>query len=177
MILPHSGNLFQNKVPAGFAVGNGFGKFAGATQVEELGEIETPIWSDGPTLSRASGPASASSGWCGRSAPIVSKPRRHEGDRDRHPDLRGDGRRSPAGAHPDGEQPRLRDPSRRGARQAADRVLQRALPGSIQGVGRVEERAPAVRAKGMDPRLTRPATATFIRDRDGASRILYGRFS
>ena len=43
VILPHSGNLFQNKVPAGFAVGNGFGKFAGATQVEELGEIETPI--------------------------------------------------------------------------------------------------------------------------------------
>jgi hypothetical protein len=42
-ILPHGGNLFQNKVPAGFAVGNGFGKFAGATQVEELGEIETPI--------------------------------------------------------------------------------------------------------------------------------------
>src|SRR6516162_1533034 len=43
VILPHGGNLFQNKVPAGFAVGNGFGKFAGATQVEELGEIETPI--------------------------------------------------------------------------------------------------------------------------------------
>jgi D-aminopeptidase len=39
----NDGNLFQNKVPAGFAVGNGFGKFAGATQVEELGEIETPI--------------------------------------------------------------------------------------------------------------------------------------
>ena len=43
VVLPHGGNLFQNKVPAGFAVGNGFGKFAGATQVEELGEIETPI--------------------------------------------------------------------------------------------------------------------------------------
>ena len=42
-ILPHAGNLFQDKVPAGFAVGNGFGKFAGATQVDELGEIETPI--------------------------------------------------------------------------------------------------------------------------------------
>jgi D-aminopeptidase len=42
-ILPHGGNLFQDKVPAGFAVGNGFGKFAGATQVDELGEIETPI--------------------------------------------------------------------------------------------------------------------------------------
>jgi len=43
VVLPHGGNLFQNKVPAGFAVGNGFGKFAGAKQVEELGEIETPI--------------------------------------------------------------------------------------------------------------------------------------
>ena len=42
-ILPHGGNLFQYKVPAGLTVGNGFGKFAGATQVEELGEIETPI--------------------------------------------------------------------------------------------------------------------------------------
>lgn len=42
-ILPHGGNLFQEKVPAGLVVANGFGKFAGATQVEELGEIETPI--------------------------------------------------------------------------------------------------------------------------------------
>jgi D-aminopeptidase len=42
-ILPHGGNLFQEKVPAGFVVGNGFGKLAGSTQVEELGEIETPI--------------------------------------------------------------------------------------------------------------------------------------
>lgn len=42
-ILPHVGNLFQDKVPAGLAVGNGFGKFAGATQIVELGEIETPI--------------------------------------------------------------------------------------------------------------------------------------
>ena len=42
-ILPHGGNLYQDKVPAGFAVGNGFGKFIGSTQVEELGEIETPI--------------------------------------------------------------------------------------------------------------------------------------
>lgn len=42
-ILPHGDNLFQNKVPAGFSVGNGFGKFAGSTQVEELGEVETPI--------------------------------------------------------------------------------------------------------------------------------------
>jgi D-aminopeptidase len=42
-ILPHRGNLFQDKVPAGFAVANGFGKFAGSTQVEELGELETPI--------------------------------------------------------------------------------------------------------------------------------------
>ncbi len=42
-ILPHGGNLFQDKVPAGFAVLNGFGKFAGSTQIIELGEIETPI--------------------------------------------------------------------------------------------------------------------------------------
>jgi D-aminopeptidase len=42
-ILPHQGNLFEDKVPAGLAVFNGFGKFAGATQIVELGEIETPI--------------------------------------------------------------------------------------------------------------------------------------
>lgn len=42
-ILPHGGNLFQEKVPAGIVVGNGFGKLMGSTQVEELGEIETPI--------------------------------------------------------------------------------------------------------------------------------------
>src|ERR671927_17296 len=42
-ILPHSGNLFREKVPAAVFVGNGFGKLTGSTQVEELGEIETPI--------------------------------------------------------------------------------------------------------------------------------------
>ncbi len=42
-IIPHSGNVFQDKVPAGIAIGNAFGKLAGSTQVEELGEIETPI--------------------------------------------------------------------------------------------------------------------------------------
>jgi len=42
-VLPHGGNLFRQKVPAGVVVANGFGKFAGSTQVEELGEIETPI--------------------------------------------------------------------------------------------------------------------------------------
>jgi D-aminopeptidase len=42
-VLPHRGNLFQDKVPAGFAVANGFGKFMGSTQIEELGEIESPI--------------------------------------------------------------------------------------------------------------------------------------
>lgn len=42
-ILPHAGNIFQEKVPAGAVVGNGFGKLAGITQLEELGEIETPI--------------------------------------------------------------------------------------------------------------------------------------
>jgi D-aminopeptidase len=42
-ILPHGGNLFQDKVPAAFAVANGFGKFIGSTQIQELGEIEAPI--------------------------------------------------------------------------------------------------------------------------------------
>jgi D-aminopeptidase len=42
-ILPHDENLFQEKVPAAVVVGNGFGKLIGATQLEELGEIETPV--------------------------------------------------------------------------------------------------------------------------------------
>jgi len=42
-ILPHGGNLFRRKVPGAVAVGNGFGKLIGSTQVRELGEIETPI--------------------------------------------------------------------------------------------------------------------------------------
>lgn len=42
-ILPHEGNIFQQKVPAGIFVGNGFGKLTGYTQVEELGNLETPI--------------------------------------------------------------------------------------------------------------------------------------
>ena len=42
-ILPHPGNIFQEKVPAAIFVANGFGKLAGYTQVEELGNIETPI--------------------------------------------------------------------------------------------------------------------------------------
>jgi D-aminopeptidase len=42
-VLPHEGNLFQDKVPAAVFVGNGFGKLVGSTQVEELGQIETPI--------------------------------------------------------------------------------------------------------------------------------------
>lgn len=42
-ILPHGGNLFREKVPAAIHVGNGFGKLMGSTQVNELGEIETPI--------------------------------------------------------------------------------------------------------------------------------------
>jgi D-aminopeptidase len=42
-VLPHPGNIFQEKVPAGIVVGNGFGKLMGSTQVNELGEIETPI--------------------------------------------------------------------------------------------------------------------------------------
>lgn len=42
-ILPHSGNIFQMKVPAAIHLGNGFGKLAGYSQVKELGNIETPI--------------------------------------------------------------------------------------------------------------------------------------
>src|SRR4051812_4213373 len=42
-VVPHSGNLFQEKVPGAVFVGNGFGKLSGSTQVNELGEIETPI--------------------------------------------------------------------------------------------------------------------------------------
>jgi len=42
-ILPHGSNIFQEKVPAGIAVGNAFGKLTGSTQVEELGTLETPV--------------------------------------------------------------------------------------------------------------------------------------
>jgi D-aminopeptidase len=42
-ILPHSGNVFRDKVPGAVFVGNAFGKLAGSTQVEELGTIESPI--------------------------------------------------------------------------------------------------------------------------------------
>lgn len=42
-ILPHKGNIFRDKVPAAIIIGNGIGKLMGSTQVEELGEIETPI--------------------------------------------------------------------------------------------------------------------------------------
>ena len=42
-ILPHDGNLYQDKVPAAVHVGNGFGKLTGISQIRELGEIETPI--------------------------------------------------------------------------------------------------------------------------------------
>jgi len=42
-ILPHGGNVFRDKVPAAIVVGNGFGKLAGSTQVNELGELESPI--------------------------------------------------------------------------------------------------------------------------------------
>lgn len=42
-IIPHPGNIFQEKVPAGIYVANGYGKLTGYTQVEELGYLETPI--------------------------------------------------------------------------------------------------------------------------------------
>jgi D-aminopeptidase len=43
VVLPHGGNLFREKVPGAVFVGNGFGKLMGSTQVEELGEIESPV--------------------------------------------------------------------------------------------------------------------------------------
>ncbi|MGJ3231064.1 MAG: P1 family peptidase [Oceanicaulis sp.] len=43
VIRPHAGDVFQDKAPAGVFVANGFGKFIGLSQIEELGEIETPI--------------------------------------------------------------------------------------------------------------------------------------
>jgi len=42
-IIPHEGNLFRLKCPAAVYAGNGFGKLAGVTQIEELGNIESPI--------------------------------------------------------------------------------------------------------------------------------------
>jgi len=42
-ILPHDQNIFQQKIPAAIFVGNGFGKLAGSTQIDELGNIESPI--------------------------------------------------------------------------------------------------------------------------------------
>ncbi|HEX7085338.1 MAG TPA: P1 family peptidase [Vicinamibacterales bacterium] len=42
-IVPHDGNVFQDKVAGAVFVGNAFGKLAGSTQVQELGTIETPI--------------------------------------------------------------------------------------------------------------------------------------
>jgi D-aminopeptidase len=42
-ILPHGGNVFQEKSPAAVYVGNGFGKMIGSTQIEELGVLESPI--------------------------------------------------------------------------------------------------------------------------------------
>ncbi|MEM8895212.1 MAG: P1 family peptidase, partial [Bacteroidota bacterium] len=42
-IVPHQGNIFQQKIPAAIYIHNGFGKLAGISQVQELGNIETPI--------------------------------------------------------------------------------------------------------------------------------------
>ncbi|MGH9262357.1 MAG: P1 family peptidase, partial [Acidimicrobiales bacterium] len=42
-VLPHGGNPFREKVPAAIVVGNGFGKLMGSTQVNELGELESPV--------------------------------------------------------------------------------------------------------------------------------------
>jgi D-aminopeptidase len=42
-IVPHPGNLYREKVPGAVFVGNGFGKLVGTTQIEEMGDIETPV--------------------------------------------------------------------------------------------------------------------------------------
>ena len=42
-IIPHSDNIFQNKIPAAIYIANGFGKLTGISQVEELGNLETPV--------------------------------------------------------------------------------------------------------------------------------------
>ena len=42
-IIPHTENIFKNKVPCGIFLGNAFGKMVGYPQVKELGNLETPI--------------------------------------------------------------------------------------------------------------------------------------
>src|SRR5512139_1779979 len=42
-VIPHEGNLYQDKVAGAVAVANGYGKLTGISQVEELGTIETPV--------------------------------------------------------------------------------------------------------------------------------------
>ena len=49
-ILPHGGNPYLERVPAAIHVGNGFGKFLGVSQVDELGELETPILLTSPPI-------------------------------------------------------------------------------------------------------------------------------
>ena len=43
VVIPHAGNVFQEKVPAAVVVGNGFGKLLGSVQIQELGNLESPI--------------------------------------------------------------------------------------------------------------------------------------
>ncbi|MEZ5020367.1 MAG: P1 family peptidase [Bacteroidales bacterium] len=42
-MLPHGGNIFRRRFRQGYSVANGFGKLTGYTQVEELGNLETPV--------------------------------------------------------------------------------------------------------------------------------------
>jgi D-aminopeptidase len=59
-VIPHGGDLYRSRVPAALHVGNGYGKLLGATQLRELGELETPIvltctmcvWQAGDALAR-----------------------------------------------------------------------------------------------------------------------------
>ncbi len=43
VVMPPGDNIFRRKLPAAIVVGNGFGKLIGLSQVEELGELESPI--------------------------------------------------------------------------------------------------------------------------------------
>jgi D-aminopeptidase len=43
VVMPGGSNPFRDKVPAAMVVGNGFGKLMGFTQVQELGELESPV--------------------------------------------------------------------------------------------------------------------------------------
>ena len=61
VVRPHAHDLFLHKVPAACAVINGFGKSVGLVQLEELGQLETPIALTNtfsvPAVAQATGPS------------------------------------------------------------------------------------------------------------------------